>query len=64
MSPFPFDGAEQQFSLVRRLVPKREWPDGDAFRHELFATEPERATITVRAAWVAGGGVVDRAGIR
>lgn len=50
MTPYPFGGGEQQFSLVRRLVPKREWPDGDAFRHELFATEPERATITVRAA--------------
>lgn len=49
MSPYPFAGAEQQFSLVRRLLPKRQWSDGDSFRHELFATEPETTPITVRA---------------
>jgi hypothetical protein len=50
MDPYPFSGGEQQFSLVRRLLPKRQWPDADSFRHELFATESERTTITVRAA--------------
>ena len=50
VSPYPFDAGEQQFSLVRRLVPKRQWPDGASFRDDLFATEPERTTITIRAA--------------
>jgi hypothetical protein len=49
MDPYPFAGGEQLFSLVRRLVPKRRWPDADSFRHELFASEPETMTITIRA---------------
>jgi Protein of unknown function (DUF3891) len=50
MTPFPFDGAEQRFSLVRRLVPHGGWSDGDAFRRDLFATTPEVTSITIRAA--------------
>jgi Protein of unknown function (DUF3891) len=50
MSPFPFDGDEQQFSLVRRLVPHGDWSDGPAFRRDLFGVEPEVTSITVRAA--------------
>src|SRR5579872_2780072 len=49
MAPFPFDGGERTFSLLRRLLPKRDWRDGAAFRAEFFATEPERASIAVRA---------------
>jgi uncharacterized membrane protein len=49
MSPFPFDGDEQQFSLLRRLLPKRAWSDGHEFRREFFATQPERTSITLRA---------------
>ena len=49
MSPFPFDGNEQRFSLVRRLLRKRHWPAGETFRRELFATEPQRTSIAVRA---------------
>jgi hypothetical protein len=49
MSPFPFDGAEQRFSLLRRVLPHRDWSDGDAFRRDLFDTEPEAAEVIVRA---------------
>jgi hypothetical protein len=49
MSPFPFGGTEQTFSIRRRLLPKREWADGAAFRTEFFATEPERTWITIRS---------------
>jgi Protein of unknown function (DUF3891) len=48
MTPFPFEGLEQRFSLVRRLLRKREWPDGDAFRSEFFATAPTRTSISIR----------------
>jgi hypothetical protein len=49
MTPFPFDGGEQRFSLVRRLLPKRGWQNGQEFRREFFATEPERTEITICA---------------
>lgn len=49
MSPFPFTGTEQRFELVRRVLPKRRWPDGESFRHELLASEPQRTSIVVRA---------------
>lgn len=48
MSPFPFEGAEQEFALVRRMLPKHRWQNGEAFRDELFATEPERISLVVR----------------
>ena len=47
MSPFPFEGAEARFMLVRRLLPKRRWRDSEEFRREFFATEPERTEVTV-----------------
>ena len=50
MTPFPFDGEEQQFSLVRRLVPQKGWSDGQAFRRDVFATTPEPTSIRIRAA--------------
>ena len=49
MSPFPFEGAEQRFSLLRRVLSRGAWSDGGAFRRDLFGAEPERASITVRA---------------
>jgi Protein of unknown function (DUF3891) len=49
MSPFPFDGAEQRFSLVRRRLPHTTWRDGDTFRRDLFGVEPEATPITIRA---------------
>ncbi|HKO29299.1 MAG TPA: DUF3891 family protein [Solirubrobacteraceae bacterium] len=50
MSPFPFEGAEQRFSLVRRVLRHGDWSDGDAFRRDLFAATPEETSITIRAA--------------
>ena len=50
IDPFPFDDREQGFSLLRRVLPKTRWRDGNEFRADLRATEPERTPITVRAA--------------
>lgn len=49
MGPFPFEGGEQRFSLLRRLLPKRGWRTGEDFRREFFATEPERTWITIQS---------------
>lgn len=49
MTPFAFDGTEQRFSLRRRVLPKHAWGDWASFRRDLFAVEPERAMITIRA---------------
>ena len=49
MSPFPFDGGEQQFSLLRRVLPHKSWSDGAVFRSELFEVEPEQTVLTIRA---------------
>jgi Protein of unknown function (DUF3891) len=49
MSPFGFDGDEQQFSLLRRVVPRQAWSDSEAFRRELFDAAPEETSITIRA---------------
>jgi hypothetical protein len=47
MTPYPFEGSEQRFSLLRRTLPKGDWRDGDAFRADLQAADPERVTITI-----------------
>ena len=49
MTPFPFDGREQRFSLVRRLLPKGRWRDGQEFRRDFFSARPERAEIAICA---------------
>jgi len=49
MYPFPFEGDEQSFTLLRRLLPKRRWAGGAEFREEFFATEPERVGIRICA---------------
>jgi hypothetical protein len=49
IDPFPFEGV-QRFSLMRRVLPKTRWRSEAEFRDELLGTEPERASITVRAA--------------
>lgn len=49
MTPFPFDGTDQRFSLVRRVLRKQRWPDAVTFRGELFAAEPEQTSILIRA---------------
>jgi uncharacterized protein DUF3891 len=50
MNPFPFDGAEQRFSLLRRVLPRNSWSDGETFRRDLFGVEPKATSITIRAA--------------
>jgi hypothetical protein len=47
--PFPFEG-EESFSLLRRVLPKSRWSNESEFRQDLLGTEPERTSITVRAA--------------
>jgi hypothetical protein len=49
MTPFPFEGTEQRFSLLRRLLPHRQWTDRHAFSRGVLAAEPERTSISVRA---------------
>ena len=47
IEPHPFGGPPAQFGLLRRLVPKRAWPDGDAFRADFLATPVEETSIVV-----------------
>jgi Protein of unknown function (DUF3891) len=47
LAPYPFAEAPARFSLLRRLIPKQEWPDDEAFRATFFATGPERVEITI-----------------
>jgi hypothetical protein len=49
IDPFPFEG-EERFSLLRRVLPKTRWRHHSEFRKDLLGTEPERTSITVRAA--------------
>ena len=49
VTPFPFEASEQTFTLLRRVLPKRRWPDSAAFRADFFAAEPERTRIAIRA---------------
>ncbi|HZO78699.1 MAG TPA: DUF3891 family protein [Solirubrobacteraceae bacterium] len=49
IDPFPFEG-EERFSLLRRVLPKTQWRTGTEFRKDLLGTQPERTSITVRAA--------------
>lgn len=46
LDPYPFAAGPARFSLVRRVLGKREWSDGD-FRREFFSAAPERVDITV-----------------
>jgi uncharacterized protein DUF3891 len=48
VTPYPFEGEERSFTLLRRLLGKREWRDGEHFRREFFATEPEQTSISLR----------------
>jgi hypothetical protein len=48
MTPFPFAESPARFSLLRRVLPKRQWSE-DEFREEFFAQEPEAAAITIEA---------------
>ena len=48
VTPFPFAEGPASFSLLRRVLPKRDWTE-DEFRREFFATPPERTQITIEA---------------
>jgi uncharacterized protein DUF3891 len=48
VEPYPFDGAEARFSLLRRLVPKRPWRQ-EEFRRAFAGLEPERLAIALVA---------------
>ena len=43
--PYPFAEQSTALTLRRRLVPKRDWPDDDAFRADLAATPFETVRI-------------------
>ncbi|HEY4278701.1 MAG TPA: DUF3891 family protein [Conexibacter sp.] len=43
--PYPFVEEPLELTMVRRLVPKHDWPDDDAFRADLAATTPETVRI-------------------
>jgi hypothetical protein len=45
IDPFPFAGESVSFRLVRRVVPKASWSDGDAFRRAFAAARPETVEI-------------------
>ena len=46
MAPFPFAESPARFSLLRRVLPKREWANGD-FAREFRTTGVERVDIEI-----------------
>jgi hypothetical protein len=46
MAPFPFRESPVRFTLIRYVLPKRDWTR-EKFRHELAAAEPERTELTI-----------------
>jgi Protein of unknown function (DUF3891) len=46
VDPYPFSERPASFRLVRRVLPKDDGWDGDAFRRRFFATTPEDITIS------------------
>lgn len=46
IEPYPFLERPARFSLLRRILPKRDWTL-DEFRRELFGSEPERVEIAI-----------------
>lgn len=47
IEPLPFAEAPARFRLVRRVIPKASWPDGDSFRRSFAAVRPETVEITI-----------------
>jgi hypothetical protein len=45
VDPYPFAEFPVELTLLRRLVPKRAWPDDDAFRGDFFAAPVEPVRI-------------------
>jgi hypothetical protein len=46
LDPYPFAEEPASFRLVRRVLPKGDNGDADAFRHRFGATAPEYVQIT------------------
>jgi hypothetical protein len=47
IDPYPFAEAPARLRLVRRVLPKTSWPDGDAFRRAFAAAPPQDVDITI-----------------
>jgi hypothetical protein len=47
LGPYPFAESPATFRLVRRLLLKKGGRDGESFRREFAAAEPEDLEITV-----------------
>jgi hypothetical protein len=45
LAPYPFGESPLALTMVRRLVPKRDWPDDDAFRDDFAAARREVVRI-------------------
>jgi len=50
MDPFPFEGSEASFTVLRRTLPKRSWSDVEEFRREFFDNPPQEQPIVIAAA--------------
>jgi len=50
IEPFPFGSEPVEFTLPRRVVPKRDWADADDFRADFGAAEVEVVTLTLEPA--------------
>ena len=50
IDPFPFGSGPIEFTLPRRVVPKRDWADADDFRSDFEAAEPQLMTFTLEPA--------------
>jgi len=48
VTPYPFAADPLPLTLVRRLLPKRDWPDDEALRADLRAVAPETVEIVVQ----------------
>lgn len=46
-TPFPFREEPTEARMLRRLVPKREWPDDASFRRDFAAAGVEQVQITI-----------------
>jgi hypothetical protein len=47
IDPYPFAETPARLRLVRRVLPKTSWPDGDTFRRAFAAAPPEDVDITI-----------------
>jgi Protein of unknown function (DUF3891) len=45
LDPYPLADNPTELTLLRRLLPKRPWPDGETFRRDFFAAPAETTTI-------------------